>query len=149
MTCLRLPQGHTSGCKRQKRHTSFYSTFPSLQDPMPQSSFLSSPFQIFPQSLSLRQVSHSIARKEADILNSRYSPNLFAFYLPGICRFQSRDFLMEQVLSNTHLKTTNQPKRPNVPLTDSGISNAAWFQDIVFIFSIIHTVYIPYIYSAS
>lgn len=95
ITRLRLPQCHTSDCKQQKQHTSFYSIFPSLLDPEPQSSSLSSPFQISPQSLSLWQVSHLIAREEADIPNFRYSPNLFAFYLLGICRFQNRVFLRE------------------------------------------------------
>lgn len=88
--------------------TFFYSIFRSLRilclSPLP---FLL-PSKSF---LSLWQVSHSIARKDADIPNFRYSPNLFAFYLPGIHRFQNRDFLMEQELSNAYLKkkkTTQQ-----------------------------------------
>lgn len=41
----------------------------SFPDPGPQSCSFSSPFQMFPQSLSLQQVFHSTARKEADISN--------------------------------------------------------------------------------
>lgn len=123
ITCLRLPQCHTSDCKQQK---CFYTIFSSLWDPVPQSSFLSASFKISPQSLLLWQVSHSTARKEADIPNFRYSPKLFAFYLPGICRFQNRVFLREQVLSNTFLgkKQTNRqnPKPQHTSLlTDSSI----------------------------
>lgn len=89
----------------------FHCTFSSLPNPLPQFCSLSSPFQIFFQSLSLWQVSRSIARKEADVPNFRYAPDPLAFYLTGIRRFQNRHFLMEQILSNTYLKKKKQGQK--------------------------------------
>lgn len=68
------------------------------------------PSKSFFLSLSLWQVSHSIARKEADVPNLRYTPDPSAFYLTGIRRFQNRHFLMEQILSNTYLKKKTNKK---------------------------------------
>lgn len=69
-------------------------------------------FPIFPQSLSLWPASPSIARKEADIPKFRYSPDLPIIYLPGVCRFQNRDFLREQILENIQLE--NKKTKPNL-----------------------------------
>lgn len=58
-----------------KRH-SFFHSVSQPPNPVPQCSPLSSPFPIFPQSLSSWPASHPIAREEADIPNFRYSPDL-------------------------------------------------------------------------
>lgn len=110
--CLRHPQCHTSDFGQQKQHF-----FPFSTVPFPDSQILclgSVPFlppsKSFFLSLSLWQVSHSIARKEADVPNLRYTPDPSAFYLTGIRRFQNRHFLMEQILSNTYLKKKTNKK---------------------------------------
>lgn len=94
------------GCKQLKWHN-FYNIFPGFL-------CLSFPLKLFSPSLSLWQVSHLRARKEADIPNFRYSPDLFAFYLPGICRFQNRIFSGSNSLQTPTLKKNNPKRRkPN------------------------------------
>lgn len=74
--CLWHPQCHTSDFGQQKQH--FFSPFPQyLFQPPKSSALVLFPFfplpNLFFLSLSLWQVSHSIARKEADVPNLRYT----------------------------------------------------------------------------
>lgn len=114
----------------------------SFPDPGPQSCSFSSPFQTFPQSLSLRQVSHSPARKEADVPNPKILTKPLCILSAWNLQV-SKQGLPHGASPFKHLNT-NQPAntqttKPKIqhtsPLPDSGIYTRFGFKILYYLVS--------------